>query len=277
MKKINTFLKDCSVKNLSLDSTGKKNKNFLLRSFSYEMDISVFDDICRNKSYSELVNCFINKFLFNKKNKFIFVYSLFTAIVFRVLNLFVFVSFFYGIIFLLNKVSSVEFFVSGTITLILSIVFCLLHLLVFNKLIKISKIKNKEYITKRFIINTTLINIWVWKASKYIYKFFDIYEEKSIKNYSEWKEILEDKMDLFISGMDIFLKCFGVFENKKNIIINKTKKIKRYKITKKTPSPDFSSIIIFIFFLKYGCLLAFLYLFFCAILAIIIYSITNNV
>ncbi|MDE7087948.1 MAG: hypothetical protein K2O19_00240 [Malacoplasma sp.] len=128
---------------------------------------------------------------------------------------------------------------------------------------------------KRLLINSSLMNIWLWNSIKQLYKFFNIYNNQSNKNNTEWKEYINIKLNSFFLGMELFFNCLGIYENSESIKECATKKYKFYKESRKWKPIDTSNWILFFFTLKYGCYLIILYLFFCAVIAITIYSIVK--
>ena len=135
------------------------SKSFLNKSFSYRFNISNFEKIHNSKDFNNFIEQFALPFLSNKRNKKIYLLSIFTALFLRILNLVIFISLSYGLLFLLYKTINYHYIVIDLILLPLYLLLCYLHFLMLNKLTKISKIKNREFVKKRLLINSSLMNI----------------------------------------------------------------------------------------------------------------------
>lgn len=201
------------------------SKNFLNKSFSYKFNISNFEKIYDSKDYSQFINQFAIPFLFDKRNKKIYLLSIFIAIFLRILSLIIFVSLSYGLVFLLNILLNHDYIIIYLILLPLYLVLTYIHFLILNKLAKISKIKNREFVKKRLLINSSLMNIWLWNSTKQLYKFFDIYNNSSNENNPEWKEYINIRFNSFLKGMELFFNCLGIYDNDE-----KEKKLKLKKL-----------------------------------------------
>ncbi|MDE5545251.1 MAG: hypothetical protein K2I76_01415 [Malacoplasma sp.] len=251
------------------------SKSFLNKSFSYQFNISNFERVHNSKDFNNFIKQFALPFLSNKRNKKVYLLSIFTALFLRILNLIIFISLSYGLLFLLYKILNYNYIMIYLTLLPLYLLLCYFHFLILNKLTKISKIKNREFVKKRLLINSSLMNIWLWNSTKQLYKFFDVYNNSSNENNSEWKEYINIRFNSFLKGMELFFNCLGVYDNDEKEKEINVKKIKLYKNNINWKPIDKSDWIIFFFMLKYGFYLITLYLLLCMIIAMIIYSLVN--
>ncbi|MDE5766964.1 MAG: hypothetical protein K2H56_00295 [Malacoplasma sp.] len=241
----------------------------LIKIFAYELDTNDLEKAYNENSFHQIVCLFSERLLFNKKNKKIFLLSIFLCFFLRIFLFGIWISFFYLLIFLLKDIFNIPFRHIGGINFGIAVVIAFLYFYVLTKFLEFSNSKQINYVKKRLITNACAINVSMWLLARLIYKSSNI-NNSSLK----WKNFFENIEDLFKITLEIFFNMHGFYEVKKNLKSNSKIKIKKYKLSKKKPPINIIYAINFLLIIKW-IIIAF-YPIVCASISFTIYVLIHN-
>lgn len=201
-------------------------KTMKFKWLSYQLNFDNLKDLYENSDLEKAYNFISIPILFNKRNRKIFIISVFIWVIVTIFILALYFCISSVVLYLLLNYTKINFSAVIGIYYAIMIIFSIFYGLV-SFLLDFKKEKGsiKKKVKRKKIYECSFINMYLWVWAKYFWKFKKLYEDKTNNYFNEWKKLIDDSDYKLIL---VFALFFGCFVNVKNLEI-KSIKIKKFK------------------------------------------------
>ncbi|MDE5766965.1 MAG: hypothetical protein K2H56_00300 [Malacoplasma sp.] len=255
LKKVESSVSDKKKDEKNLDwkeLISLKSNSKIFSIFSYKLNMDKIKEFYENSDFESGYNWIAIPILFNKRNKFVFLLSIFYWVFYKIITYSLIFLFLFFIFYMLKNFTNLGYWSYTSIYYWIIVIFSLFYGFIFFYFdLKKWDFKRKKWRKKR-INECAFVNMHMWTLAKYFYKFKKILDEKKNVYFDDWKNLIDAFSELYSLIIEFLLFYGNVFDCK-TINISKFKKIKKYKDNKKPINGKISifAIVIHSYYFKF--------------------------